>query len=143
MTNLRAPPPRASSTFCWSSWRLPTISCPPTRTTPPPRLSFCRLKLMSAPPQSAAEAAARRRLLKQTHRQFTGRGRAALKDSLTVASLLPPSRGVGLQYGHRRRVHNIVGAGAARQVGDRSRQALQDGPDRLPAPRPRAQLVPE
>src|SRR5256712_14103795 len=124
MTNLRPPPSRASSTFCLSSWRLPTISCPSTPTTTTPRLSFCRLKLMSAPPQSAAEAAARHRLLKQNHRQFTGRGRAA--------SLLPPSRGVGLQYGHRRRVHNIVGAGAARPGGDRSRQALQAGPDRLP-----------
>src|SRR5712692_12065373 len=102
MTNLRAPPSRASSTFCLSSWRLPTISCPSTPTTTTPRLSFCRLKLMSAPPQSAA-------------------------------SLLALSRGVGLQYGHRRRVHNIVGGGAARQVGDRSRQALQDGADRLPA----------
>src|SRR2546427_182334 len=141
MTNLRAPPSRASSTFCLSSWRLPTISCPSTPTTTTPRLSFCRLKLMSAPPQSAAEAAARHRLLKQNHRQLTGRGRAALKDSLTVASLLALSRRVGLQYGHRRRVHNIVGAGAARQVGDRSRQALQDGPDRLPAPQTLHQFV--
>src|SRR3989442_313878 len=123
MTNLRPPPSRASSTFCLSSWRLPTISSPSPPTPPPPRLSFCRLKLMSAPPQSAAEAAARPRLLKQTHRQFTGRGRAALKDSLTVASLLAPSRGVGLQYGHRRRLPNIVGAGAAAQVRDRTRTA--------------------
>src|SRR3989442_5260141 len=116
MTNLRAPPSRASSTFCLSSWRLPTISCPSTPTTTTPRLSFCRLKLMSAPPQSAAEAAARHRLLKQNHRQFTDRGRAA--------SLLALSRRVGLQYVHRRPVHNIVGAGVPRSDTDRLRQAL-------------------
>src|SRR3989442_7966036 len=120
MTNLRAPPSRASSTFCLSSWRLPTISCPSTPTTTTPRLSFCRLKLMSAPPQSAAEAAARRLLLKHNHRQFTGRGRAA--------SLLPPSQGVRLQYRHPRPVHNILAPFPPRHVRDRTRHALHDRP---------------
>src|SRR5439155_474190 len=49
MTNLRAPASRASSTFCFRSWRFPTINCPSTPTTTTPRLSFVRLKLMSAP----------------------------------------------------------------------------------------------
>src|SRR5438094_2195085 len=49
MTNLRAPPSRESSTFCFMSWRFPTISCPSTPTTTTPRLSFVRLKVISAP----------------------------------------------------------------------------------------------
>src|SRR5438093_5967787 len=39
MTNLRAPASRASSTFCFRSWRFPTINCPSTPTTTTPRLS--------------------------------------------------------------------------------------------------------
>src|SRR5947199_10799775 len=50
MTNFLPPPSRASSTFCFSSWRLPTISCPSTPTTTTPCLSFLTLKLMTAPP---------------------------------------------------------------------------------------------
>src|SRR5438034_763968 len=121
MTNLRAPPSRASSTFCLSSWRLPTISCPSTPTTTTPRLSFCRLKLMSAPPQSAAEAAARHRLLKQNHRQFTGRGRAGGLATGDVGH----ERGVALELA----VEREIGRGAARgQDLERAAQSLDARP---------------
>src|SRR5256884_9596557 len=102
MTNCFAPPSRASITFCFSSWRLPTISCPSTPTTTTPRLSFVRLKVMSA-----------------------------------------PSRLARLQHGDRRRVHNIVGRGAARQVGHGPRQSLEDRADRPPAAQALHQLLPE
>src|SRR5438034_97174 len=115
MTNLRAPPSRASSTFCLSSWRLPTISCPSTPTTTTPRLSFCRLKLMSAPPQSAAEAAARHRLLKQNHRRSGG---LATGD-------VGHERGVALELA----VEREIGRGAARgQDLERAAQSLDARP---------------
>src|SRR3990172_1341884 len=100
MTNFRAPPSNASSAFCFSSWRLPTMSCPSTATTTTPRLSFVRLKLIP-----------------------------------------PPASRARLQHGDHRRVHNIAGRGASRQVSYGSRQPLQDRPDRLPAAQPLHQFV--
>src|SRR2546427_8761640 len=59
----------------------------------------------------------------------------------------PPSLGsrspARLHHGDGRRVHNIVSGRAARQVGDRPRQALQNRPDRLPAAQPLHQFVPD
>src|SRR5919197_151319 len=49
MTNLRAPSSRASSTFCFSSWRLPTMSWPSTPTITTPLLSFFRVKRIALP----------------------------------------------------------------------------------------------
>src|SRR5439155_1524391 len=50
ITNFLAPPSRASRTFCFSSWRLPTISWPSTPTITTPCGSFFNVKLMPAPP---------------------------------------------------------------------------------------------
>src|SRR5437867_8103209 len=97
MTKRRPPPSSASSTFCFSSCRLPTMSCPSTPTTITPRGSLFSEKPM-------------RSLLR-------------------------------LQSGHRRRVHNIVHARPARQVGDRFGEPLQDRADRRPLAQPLYQFV--
>src|SRR3989442_9904047 len=49
ITNLRAPPSSASRTFCFSSWRLPTISWPSTPTITTPLLSFFRVNRIPLP----------------------------------------------------------------------------------------------
>src|SRR6267154_4424659 len=49
ITNLREPSSRASRTFCFSSWRLPTMSWPSTPTTTTPLLSFFRVNRIPLP----------------------------------------------------------------------------------------------
>src|SRR6266550_254465 len=49
MTNFREPSSSASRTFCFSSWRLPTMSWPSTPTTTTPLLSFFRVKRTGYP----------------------------------------------------------------------------------------------
>src|SRR5216117_3569324 len=98
MTNLRAPSSRASRTFCFSSWRLPTMSWPSTPTTTTPLLSFFRVNRIPLP--------------------------------------LPR-----LENRNRRRVHNIIGGRAARQVRDRLGQSLEDRAERGPPAEPLHQFV--
>src|SRR2546428_14011905 len=113
MTNLLVPPSRASRTFCLSSWRLPTINCPSTPTITTPGFFCVRLKPMCAPIGGSAL------------RNEPARMRSAAR----------------LQHRDRRRVHNIVGGGAPRQVGNGARQTLQDRPDGLPVAQPLHQFV--
>src|SRR5712692_11247846 len=49
ITNLREPSSSASRTFCFSSWRLPTISWPSTPTITTPLLSFFRVNRIPLP----------------------------------------------------------------------------------------------
>src|SRR5258705_777175 len=49
MTNLREPSSSASRTFCFSSWRLPTMSWPSTTTITTPLLSFFRVNRIPLP----------------------------------------------------------------------------------------------
>src|SRR5467141_5446170 len=49
MTNLREPSWSASTTFCFSSWRLPTVSWPSTPTITTPLLSFFRVNRIPLP----------------------------------------------------------------------------------------------
>src|SRR2546427_4086680 len=49
ITNLREPSSSASRTFCFSSWRLPTMSWPSTPTITTPLLSFFRVNRIPLP----------------------------------------------------------------------------------------------
>src|SRR5437016_4768471 len=136
MTNLREPPSRASSTFCFSSWRFPTMSCPSTPTTTTPRLSFVRLKPMSALPlegrrpppcpqyRRASRAQQRDRVAYALDPRTLGAAARAIgeegdhgvvaHDAAAVAR--GGDGGIGELLGRRLRDHRTVGEGQHRVV---------------------------
>src|SRR5687767_964370 len=106
--NLRSPFSNSSSTFCFNSWRLPTMSCPSTSTT---TISPCFLieKLMCGSPERSR--------------------------------LNQPSCRRGLQCGDGGDIDNVIGGGAAREIGAGSRQPLENRADGARASEPFDELV--
>src|SRR5690606_1764218 len=118
--NFRAPPSSSSSTFCFSSCRLPTISWPSTSMTVTSPCFFTS-KLMPPPFNGRRNSRPPTRLIGH----WSG-GNVGAAPGLAGRGT---DRSSGLQRGHAGGVHDVGRTGAPRQIAARQRQTLEQRSD--------------